>query len=484
MQQTQQRETGERISWARALVFAVGFFFIAALLVGQIPSFVNSELTSSSLIGFEQAMLALAFVCLGSFLVIQVIVMLFDPKPVAPPIIFAGLGLIIAVIGAVLIFWACWTGNQTFPGPTTSWHSIWGGTVLWFPAGALDLDVLGATLIFVGLAWLFYGVLARFEQTNPDRRDLGTTTGIRTLIIISSVLLVAFLLLFAFVSPDGLAKLISPANSNAALFWVNTIYNLILAFAIICTLGAFALRLHYLMRPTRKNTMKVLYAVGVNVAPIGVICLVAWFAIYPFTYWMHYLPVLGAFFTDCARKTAIPLSCAYSQEGGDLIGAILTTSGFGILVAAIWAWRTKRNLVVIGSVTIAVLVSLTTMFTHLGYDSNDPYQATIAMLLAGGGLILATVWTSVARREFAVVGEKPLGCLGMWLVVGTCLFTYIAAFAFFSIPGFHDTETNIPFAPGALIGSNAALDAVVVVFIVGILAAIQFYFLTRNRYRV
>src|SRR5262249_27962890 len=164
----------------------------------------NSELTASSLTGMEQGMLALAFVCLGGFLVVQVIVLLFDPKPLVPPRIVAGLGFILAVIGAVLIFWATSTGNQTFPNARVSWNSIWGGTVLWFPEGAVDLVALGATMVFVGLAWLFYGVMADGEQRNPDRRDLGTTPFIRTLLIIGSVTLIAFMLLFAFVSPAGL----------------------------------------------------------------------------------------------------------------------------------------------------------------------------------------------------------------------------------------------------------------------------------------
>ena len=82
----------------------------------------------------------------------------------------------------------------------------------------------------------------------------------------------------------------------------------------------------------------------------------------------------------------------------------------------------------------------------------------------------------------------------MWLVVGTCLFIYIAAFDFFSLPVFNnETEPNIPFVPGVLIpapGTSGApptpgvADAVVVFFILGILAAIQFYFLVRNRYKV
>ena len=482
MQQAQQRETGDRISWARALIFAVGFFFLAAFLVGQIPSYINSAMTASSLVGFEQAMLAIALVGLGGFLVVQAIVMLFDPKPVVPPIIFVGLGFIIAVLGAGLAGWASLSGNQLFPNGTSKWNPIWGGSVLWFPPGSLDLVALGATMVFVGLAWLFYGSLAIKEQSNPDRRDLGTTPAIRWMIALSALMLIVFMIFFAFVSPDGLARVISPKDPNAALLWVNTFYNLFLIVAIILALGAFALRLHYLMRPVRSKTMSGLYAVGVNLAPIGALCLVVWFAIYPFTYWLHFLPALGPFFTNCALKSQIPLSCSYTQEGGDLIGTILTMNSFAILMAAVWAWRTKRNLVVIGSLTIAALLGLSTLLTHIEYDVS--YQATIALLLCGASLLLVSIWTSVARREFAVVGEKPLGCLGMWLVVGTCLFVYIAAFAFFSIPGFRDTETNVPFVPGAIIGSGAQLDAVVVVVLLGILAGIQFYFLARNRYRV
>jgi hypothetical protein len=495
MQQVQQRETGERISWARALIFGVGFFFLATFLIGQLPSYVNLVMTSASLVDFEQTMLALAYVSIGGFLIIQVIVMLFDPKPVLPPALFSVLGIIVAAAGTALTIWASVTTNHTFPNfapHTAGWNSIWGGEVLWFPAGSVNLIALGATMAFVGLAWLFYSILAFGEQTNPDRRDPGTTLGIRLLIAIATGMLIVFMLFFAFVSPDGLAKAINPHDPGVALLWVNTVYNLFLAGAIICTLGAFALRLHYLMRPVRKNTMKALYAVGFNLAQVGVVCLGAWFLIYPFIYWLHFLPGLGPFFTVCARKSAIPLSCGFSQEGGDLIGATVTMGGFSLLIAAAFFWKTRRNLVVIGGVTITALLALSTLLTHIDYgkEAVSAYQATIAMMLCAGGLILATIWTSVARREFAVVGEKPLGCLGMWLVMGTCLLIYIAAFAFFSIPGFRDTETNIPFYAGLLLHGKITdttaphFDAVLVVLLIGALAAIQFYFLMRNRYRV
>ncbi len=484
MQQTQQREGGERISWARALVFAFGFFLIAAILVGELPSYINSEITASSLEGFEQTMLALAYICIGGFLVIQVIVLLFDPKPVLPPIIFAVLGFIIGVVGLGVMYWASLTGNQTLPiAGTTPWHSVLGGVFLWFPPNAFDLVALGAIMLFVGVAWFFYSILAIREQTHTDRRDPGTTGGIRALITVGTVMLVVFMILFAFISTDGLAK-----ATGISISVINTASCTFLGIAIFCTIGAFALRLHYLMRPTRKTTMNGLYMVGVNLLPIGVICIVAWVVIYPFMAWFQAIPAFGPFFILCARKSAIPLSCSFSQEGGDLIGAIVTTSGFGALAAAIWAWRTKRNLVIIGSVTVIALLALTTLLTHIEFDAGDPYQPLFALLFCGAALIAATIWTSTARREFAVVGEKPLGCLGMWLLVGTCLFLYIGAFALYSLPGFHDIESNfnIPFVPGASVGTGGAtaLDAVIVVVIMSILAGIQFYFLVRNRYRV
>ena len=84
MQQAQQRETPERMSWARAMIFGVGFFFLAAILVGQLPSYIFN-LVTNSMVGLEQTTLALGAICLASFIIIQVIVLLFDPKPLVPP---------------------------------------------------------------------------------------------------------------------------------------------------------------------------------------------------------------------------------------------------------------------------------------------------------------------------------------------------------------------------------------------------------------
>ena len=484
MQQAQQRTNGsgvsvpaERISWARAMIFAVGFFFIAAILIGQIPGYIYLAMTASSLVGFEQGFLALAAVCLAGFIVIQVVVMLFDPKPVVPPIVFSVLGVPIALAGLVIILWASYTNNQYFPAQDVTWLPVLGGNVLWFPPLSFDLIMLGAVIMGVGVALAFFGVLALREQRNPDRSDPGTTPAIRAMISVGIVFLIVFMLFWALVDPVSLVS-----RTGLSLAVINTIYNVFLGIAVFCTLGAFALRFHYLLRPVRKRTMSGLYLVGINLAQLGVIFLLVWFLIYPAIAWIHSWTFigLGTYLTLCGRATAVPQSCAFSQQAGYIIDAFVTTNFFVLFMAAIVVWKGRRNLVVVSSLTITAVIALATLLVHM-----HPDEIFIAELLTGGMLVLAAIWTSVARREFAVIGERNLGCVGQWLVVGTCLLIYIACFGFFSIPGFRETEPNIPSTPGT--GFNAGISggvhAVVVFIVVGILAGIQFYFLVRNRYR-
>src|SRR5215469_9085951 len=263
MQQAQQRVNGsglpapaERISWARAMIFAVGFFFIAALLIGQIPGYIVLAMTASSLVGFEQGFLALAVVCLAGFIVIQVVVWLFDPKPVFPPIVFGVLGAPLALAGLAIILVASYTNNQYFPAKGVTWNPVLGGNVLWFPPLSIDLIMLGAAIMGVGAAMAFFSVLALREQRNPDRSDLGTTPAIRAMIGIGSTMLIVFMLFYMFVSPQSLAS-----SLHVSMAIVTAILNVFLGIAIFCTLGAFLLRFHYLMRPVRKRTMSGLYLV-------------------------------------------------------------------------------------------------------------------------------------------------------------------------------------------------------------------------------
>ena len=493
MQHTQPREVSERISWARALIFGVGFFFVTAILIGQLPSYIYFQVTTG-LTAIEQGLLALTAACLGGFLVIQAIVMLFDPKPVVPPAVFSFLGVVFTLGGLALAFWGGLSGNQYFPKSSTSIAPLLGGNFLWLEPGAIDWVMVGLALVFVGVAWVFYSVLARREQTNPDRSDRGTTPAIRGMIIASVMILIVFLVLYTLVNDQGLAYTISPSTSGAAqtLLIIDTILDCVLGLALFLALGAFALRLHYLMRPVRKRTMAPLYAFGaLGLAQVGAICFVVWLAIYPLIDWMHNWSFIGLnnYLIECAKISSIPQSCFFTQQGGYIIDTVITSGTFTLLLAAAYFWNKKRNLVVIGSVVVTAAIGLATLFIHTNLS-----EIYITFLMSGGMLILATIWTSVARREFAVVGENNLGCLGMWLVVGTCLFVYMAAFAFFSMATFtNETEPNIPFVSGTVIQQHVkaggtpvlgAPDAVVAMIVLGIVAAIHFYFLTRNRYKV
>src|SRR5437764_878767 len=168
MQQVQQHQSvglaqgTEKISWARAMIFAVGYFFLAAILIGQLPSTV-------------------------------------------------------------------------------------------------------------------YGYLALGELRNPDRRDLGTTPAIRWMIIGSILLLILFLFIY---NTNGFATISSnifPHNPFYAFKLSQLAVSFLLGAAVIMALGAFALRLHYLMRPIRKRTMSVLYAVGaIGLAQTGALFIVLW----------------------------------------------------------------------------------------------------------------------------------------------------------------------------------------------------------------
>lgn len=495
MQQVQKKELPERISWARSIIFAAGFFFLAAILVGQLPGYIYLKMTAASLEGLQQGLFSLAVTCLAGFIIVFTVVSLFDPKPIIPPAVFTGLGAILGIAGFALTFWAYFFNGQYFPTKDTSINPIWGGKFLWFQPNAIDLVMVGLAVFTVGLAMIFYSRLAVRESRTEDRRDLGTTPAIRALIIAASTLVVLFLIAYTLVSDQGLALQLvggDMKNIGEGLKWVNFGAGIILGTAIYLTMAAFALRLHYLMRPVRQRTMPSLYAVGaLGLGQTGGICLVLAVALYPLIGGLHFVPILGPYFTLCARQSAIPATCTFAQQGGYLVDAIVTTNAFAILMGAVWAWKSNRNLVVVGGVVTVATIAAMTLLVH-----TAPDQILVSMIFCAGMLILAVIWTSVGRREFAVVGENNLGCLGQWLVMGTCLFIYLGAFAFFSIaPASWEPETapNIPFVPGTVIApptTNPAApvmpqtDAVVMIILMGVLAAVQLYFLTRNRYKV
>ncbi len=489
MQQVQQRELTERMSWARALIFAAGFFLISAILVGQLPSVVYADMTAATLVSFEQLCLSVGVVCLAGFAIVQVIMLLFDPKPVVPPTILTGLGAILSLGGLALAIWSTTTGclpnknpalvvcNQYFPQETTNVLPLLGGKFLWFQPESIDLLMISLALLGVGLAMVFYSVLALREQRNPDRRDLGTTPAIRWMIVGSVLLLIVFVLAYSFNDPAAFGKQLFPARPFVGYRAVLLGYTIVLGSAILLALAAFALRLHYLLRPVRKRVMAPLYMVGaLGLAQTGAIFIVLWLIAYPLLALIHPWTFigLGNFLTVCSRETAIPASCSFSQDAGYIVDTIVTMGFFTAVIAAIWAWKSHRNLVIIGASVTTAVIAGSALLVH-----TLPTAWPTAMMLCVSLLVLAAIMTAVSRREFALVGENNLGCLGMWLVVGTCLFLYLAAFAFFSMPQFGEVETptNIPFTPGG------GRDALIMVILLSLLGAIQFFFLARNRYK-
>ena len=102
-------------------------------------------------------------------------------------------------------------------------------------------------------------------------------------------------------------------------------------------IGAFVLRLHYLLRPQRKRVMPGLYMIGaLGLAQIGAILVVVWAVAYPFIAWAHTWNFIGldTFITKCARATAVPDSCSFAAEFGYLVDAIITTNFFALLALA------------------------------------------------------------------------------------------------------------------------------------------------------
>src|SRR5260370_10296051 len=427
MQHTYTRDIPESMSWARAMIFALGFFSPRAFLVPKLPSYINFEMTSAALSGLEQGLLALAAGGIGGFISIQVIVLLFDPKPVVPPAIIVGLGIVFALGGLALLLWAFFTNTQYFPGSNFSLFPLLGGKLLWLQAAAIDFIMIGAVILGIGLAMVFYGTLALGELRSPDRSDPGTTLGVQGMLTIAIVLLALFTIFYTFVSDQVLAAIIAknPGNAQAAieagitvfllllaiftaslglvrarfshspnsrvsrvlygvaalslflivLYWllrltgildsvitglatafaqqdagtiqlqIDAILNTVLGLAVFLALRAFALRLHYLIRPVRKRTMNILSIVGINLAQVGAVFLLAWRLAYPVVAWIHTWAVigLGYYLTLCAKKTVIPGSCAFTQQPRYIVDAALTTNTFVLLMAAVGAWKGPRN---------------------------------------------------------------------------------------------------------------------------------------------
>src|SRR5260370_3540571 len=97
------REHEKPMSWARAMLIAIGFFFVTAIFLGMIPSYVFTVSTSSTLATFEQTFLTLGLLSLGMGLMSLEISFLYDPRPLIPWPLFALVGAGLAAIGGAVL---------------------------------------------------------------------------------------------------------------------------------------------------------------------------------------------------------------------------------------------------------------------------------------------------------------------------------------------------------------------------------------------
>ncbi|HEY8324681.1 MAG TPA: hypothetical protein VIG77_09345, partial [Ktedonobacterales bacterium] len=171
------REHEQPMSWARAVVMAVGFFFLAIMLVGQVPGYFFTISTLAKLTRFEQGFLAAGLLSVGLGVIALEIALLYDPKPVVPWPIFGIIGAGVTAIGAFFLF-QIYTGSwheylpdavvtsQVVNGATVNTTTYWptpGQAWLlnpnWFQPQSIDLQMIGLLGLVIGLGMLVIAVL-------------------------------------------------------------------------------------------------------------------------------------------------------------------------------------------------------------------------------------------------------------------------------------------------------------------------------------
>lgn len=488
MQQTATRDPGE-MSWARAIVLATGFFFLAAIYLGQIPGFYQLASTQATLGLFSQVLLTTALLSGGLALIGITATFLYDPKPLSRifPLLFGLLGVGLMAAGGALLAFVLVSGHhflpdQTISTPTpgqpavvTNWpnpNQSYLFNSIWFQPQSIDLGAVGFVLLMTGGGVFgfaaLYGPHSKGKLTGPLRSLL-----MQLSIGIAAALLLAFLTMYTF-APD--ITIHSWANG--------AIYNIALGAALSLVLFATQLWLLPVMteRKNRARFMPALYLHSVMLlGNITVPLLGVFVALYPLVTLLQNLNFLNGYFVQCSSKTAIPASCTFTSYSGYLIAAIVSGMFFTFMLIAGYLWTKKPAFVRLGSLFGYVFAALAVVATHTGASSSTvwPNSVPVAMALAVGVAILGLVWMVTTQREFvpASAMQANLGCVGQWLVMGSALLIYIAAFAFFSFPTFVETEGNLVITPG-----HATIhDAYWVLLIAGGLAALCVAFLIRRQ---
>lgn len=437
------REHEKPMSWARAVVIAVGLFFLTAILLGQTSGYFFTISTLSKLTRLEQGCLDLGLISIGLGFIALEIAMLYDPKPLFPWPLFAALGVAITAVGAYFdyqVFTGAWheylpdavTTSQMVNGApvntTTYWpnpNQPWLFNPAWFQPQSMDLQAIGLLGIVIGLGVLLIAVL------NPSilsGRFLGPTRDytVRVAASASVALVAVWVTVYTFAPVAFDPKGVSGMVANVLLF-----------VALLAALLALVVWLLPVMASNRQQFMPGNYLHGVVglLGSVGVPLLLIWALAYPVVNLIHQYDS-DQFWVQCSQKTDIPGSCTFTPFTGYIICAIVFSIPFGLLLAGLYFWSTKRNMVVLGGTYGIVWTGFAVTLIH----QDDPTQIPMGLLIATGIMLLAFAWTWATQVEFAPTRPEPLGCTGQWLVLGTLLLFYLMGFSLLSLPSFFEIE--------------------------------------------
>lgn len=475
------REHDKPMSWARAVAIAVGFFFLAAILVGQIPSYFFTISTLAKLTRLEQGFLDMGLLSVGLGAIAFEIALLYDPRPLIPWPLFAALGAGITAIGGFFlfnVFTGVWheylpdavttssVSNGVNTVTTTYWpnpNQSWMFNAIWFQPQSIDLKAIGILGLIIGLGMFTIAVL------NPSilsGRFIGPARDytVRVSLTASVALIAVWLTIFTFAptafDPKGTAGMIG---------------NILLFIAMLGALLALVAWLLPVMVSHREQFMPGNYLHGVVglLGNVGVPLLVLWAVAYPLVYLIHQYDTTQ-FWVQCAQKTQVPASCTFTPFTGYLICAIVFSIPFGLMMAGLYFWSTKRNMVVLGGTYGIVWAAISVTLIH----QDDPTQTPFGLMLAAAFLALAFAWTWATQVEFAPIRPEPLGCTGQWLVLGTLLLVYLMGFAMLSMPSFFEVEALALFYQP---GKGGLHDAFWALLLMGGFAAFQITLLVRRK---
>jgi hypothetical protein len=475
---TPVREHERPMSWARAILIATGFFFVTAILTGQLPGYVFTTSTLSTLAQFEQGMLDLALLAIGIGVLCFEISFLYDPKPLIPWILFAVLGLGASVVGLFLVYMVSvgQPGTTIFgqPGwpeflPSANWPTP-GQSYLfhpaWFQLNSIDIPAVGMIAILIGLGMFFVAVL------NPLTLA-GKLAGPLHDLVVRVCIGAAFVTVAAYLTVYTFTQTYHASGTGAAT--PSGIGNVLLFIALVLAMAGALLWLLPVMVARRQRFMPAVYLHGVVglLGTVGVPLLIIWAVTYPLVNLIHGLDPTEVW-VQCSQKTVIPGSCSFTPFTGYIIAAIVFTTTFGLLIAGLYFWSTRRDTVVMGGLIGMLYLAIAVTVIHV----SDPIQLPIGLIIATAITIVAFVWVWSTQREFAPTAPQQLGCTGQWLVLGTLLLIYLFGFAVFSMPNFFESEALALFYQPGRLGLH---DAYWATLILGGLTALQLTLLIRRR---